>query len=188
MNSTVVEIYQPVTTVPQVFALVGEDVCLRWESLGQMDSKVHWAYGAEAEQLISENVPAGLVYKAIGIKAGKSSQTIRKAYYTFKAFTPEQRDQYALCPYSIFQHARTQKKPEKVLQHYINNRTSVDEIEALFPVIENEELEKEFSTRGYPRMFYGIYREAWGIDPFFKARIEEHLTEIKNIFEQVNNG
>jgi len=182
-----VEKYQClITTVPQVFQLVGEEVCARWERLGEIDSKTHWAYGMEAEALIAENVPAMIAYKAIAIKAGKRSQTIRKAYYTYKAFNDEQRKKYDLCPYSVFQIARSQDEPEKVLQEYIDKQASVDEIEISYPEITNRELENEFKARGYPRIFYGIYREIFGIDPFLKARVLEHLQDINEILEQVN--
>jgi len=186
-DTSVVEKYQSfITTVPQVFALVGDEVCARWERLGEIDSKTHWAYGLEAEALIAENVPAMLAYKAIAIKAGKRSQTIRKAYYTFKSFTPEQRQKYELCPYSVFQIARTQNKPEEVLQEYIDKRASVDEMEISYPEVVNDDLENEFKSRGYPRIFYGIYREIFGIEPFLKARVLEHLQGINEILEQVN--
>ena len=186
MSVEVVDLYQ-LTTVPQVFQLVGEDVCARWENLGNMDSKVHWAYGKEADDLISEGVPNMLVYKAIAIKAGKRSQTIRKAWYTWKQFTPEQREKYNLAPYSVFQHAATCKNPEKVLQHYIDNRASVDEVELVFPSAhENEALEKEFDELGFGRMFYGIYREVWGIDPKIKKKIISYLTVIQRLINEAN--
>ena len=175
-----------VTTVPEVFALVGETVCARWEAIGQMDSKVHWAYGMEAESLITEGVPSMLAYKAIAIKAGKNSQTIRKAYYTYTAFTKEQRAKYDACPYSVFAIARNQPDPEKVLQEYVNNRCSLDELEVIYPERGDETLEREFIERGYPRMFYGIYREIFGIDPFLKARCEEAMREILDIIKQAN--
>ena len=183
----VVENYHNVKTVPQVFELVGEDICARWEKLGTMDSKVHWAYGGEADQLIAEGIPSMLVYKAIAIKAGKSSQTIRKAYYTFKAFTVEQRAEFEIAPYSIFQHARTCADPIEVLQYYKDNRTSLDEIEIVYPPApENVELDKEFKAKGYPRMFYGVYRELWGCDPFLRARADELIKELDEIIKQVN--
>jgi hypothetical protein len=187
VSPVVVEKYHSeITTVPQVFALVGDDVCARWEKLGDLDSKIHWQYGQEAEALIAEGVPAMLVYKAIAIKSVKKSQTIRKSYYTFKAFTPEQRAKYELCPYSIFQIARTQEEPEKVLQEYINNRASVDEMEIVYPEIADKMFEAEFESRGYPRMFYSIYREIYLIDPFLKQRVIENLNEIEEIIKQVN--
>lgn len=183
----VVSLYHTITTVPQVFDLVGDEVCARWETLGTMDSKVHWQYGAEAESLIAENVPALLVYKAIAIKAGKNSQTIRKAYYTYKAFTAEQRNKYNLAPYSVFKHAATCKDKEKVLQHYIDNRSSVDEIETVFPATpENEAMDTEFRKLDLPRMFYGIYREIWGIDPAKKKKVITYLAVIKRIIDEVN--
>lgn len=173
-------------TVPQLFDMVGDDTTRRWEVLGQTDSKVHWAYGAEADALIAEGFAAMTVYKAIAIKAGKGSQTIRKAYYTYKAFDAQTREKYDLAPYSVFQHARTQKEPIKVLEHYIQNRASLDEIEKLYPIIEDEEFEKYFNGQGYPRIFYGIAREIYGIDPFMKARVEEHLHDIRIILDEVN--
>jgi len=75
-------------TVPALLELVGETTRAKWRAIGDMDSKIHWQYGAEADALISEGYPAMVVYKAIAIEAGKSSQTIRKAYYTFTSFTP----------------------------------------------------------------------------------------------------
>jgi len=171
-------------TVPQIYQAVGEEITHRWEALGQMDSKVHWSYGAEADALIPE-FPAMLVYKAIALKAGRTSQTIRKAYYTFKRFDNAIREKYNLCPYTIFQHAATQKDPIKVLEHYVAHR-SVDEIETVFPLIENEELEKEFMSYNYPRIFYGIVRETYGLEPFLKARVNECLKEIQQIIEEAN--
>jgi hypothetical protein len=172
-------------TVADIWKAVGEEVTTRWETLGQMDSKVHWQYGAEAAELIDE-FPAMAVYKAIAIKAGKSSQTIRKAYYTFKAFDAETRVKYEACPYSIFQHARTQDNPIDILEYYINNRSSVDEVEAVYPEIENRDFENEFQAQGISRIFYGVYREVYGIEPFLKARVMEHIKEIEAIIKQVN--
>lgn len=175
-----------ITTVPQVFDLVGPDVTARWEKLGDMDSKIHWSYGREAEALIAERVPKMLAFKAIAIKAGKGSQTVRKAYYTFIAFTDEQRKDFDLCPYSIFLIARGQSNPEEVLQYYIDHRASVDEVEIEYPEVGDNEIEKEFIARGYPRYFYGIYREIYGISPFLKAIVQEHLDDIADIIKQVN--
>ncbi len=187
MDNQLVEIYQSITTVPQLFQLVGEKVCARWEEMGRLDSKIHWQYGYEAEQLIAEGVPAMLVYKAIAQKAGKNSQTVRKAYYTYKAFTKEQREQFNLAPYSVFQHAATCKDPIKVLKHYVDHMASVDEIEFNFPpAAENEALEKEFDETGYSRIFYGIYREIWGIAPAIKKKIISYLDVIRRLIDEAN--
>lgn len=172
-------------TIEDVYQAVGEKVTARWEALGQTDSKIHWQYGAEADALIPE-FPAGIVYKAIAKKAGKSSQTIRKAWYTFKAFDAATREKYDLCPYSIFQHARTQKDPIAVLQHYIDNRSSVDEVEAIYPTVEDEDFEKEFESKGFIRIFYGIWREVFGIAPELKREVDYHLKEIQKIIEKAN--
>lgn len=182
MNA-VVEIYP---TVSDIYQAVGEEVTARWEALGQTDSKIHWAYGAEADALIPE-FPAGVVYKAIAKKAGKSSQTIRKAYYTFLAFDAETRAKYDLCPYSIFQHARTQDKPIEVLDHYINNRSSVDEVETVYPEIEDKTLVDEIKKEGLDRgLFFGIFREIFGLDDFSRARVIEYLKEIQLIIKKAN--
>lgn len=175
-----------VTTVPQVFALVGDEVCARWEALGQADSKIHWQYGAEAEALIAESIPAMLAYKAIAIKAGKRAVTIRQAYYTYIAFTDEQRAKYELCPYSVFRIARSQDDPEAVLKHYIDTRASVDEMEITYPENADKDIENEFQRRGYPRIFYGIYREIWGVGDFLKARAIELMNELSEIIKEAN--
>lgn len=174
-------------TINEIYTLVGEDVTSRWEALGQTDSDVHWAYGMEAEALIPE-FPNGLVYKAIAKKAGKSSQTIRKSYYTYKAFDKDIREKYKLCPYSIFQHARTQDDPEEVLKYYLDNRASVDEVEIQFPEgMEGEPIEEEFKRQGLDRaLFFGIFREIFGIDAFSRARVIEYLREIQEVIKKAN--
>ncbi len=188
MNSQLVQNTTQVTTVPQVFALVGDDVVARWERLGEIDSRTHWAYGAEAEALIAEGIPAMLVYKAIAIKAGKKSETIRQAYYTFKAFTPAEREQYALAPYSVFRHAKDTDNKIAVLEHYINNRASVDEIETVYPARNEEDAEADREFRAYdlPRMFFGIYREIYGVKPAIKNKVISYLKVINRIIEAVN--
>ena len=179
-----------ITTVPQVFALVGDDVIAKWERLGEIDSKTHWAYGAEAEALIAEGVPAMLVYKAIAIKTGKRSETIRQAYYTFRAYTPAEREKYAAAPYSVFRHAKDTDDKISVLEHYINNRASVDEIETVFPAREAEDadIEREFRALDMPRMFYGIYREIYGASPAVVKKVISYLRVLKRIIDEVNRG
>jgi hypothetical protein len=179
-----------ITTVPQVFALVGDDVIAKWERLGEIDSKTHWAYGAEAEALIAEGVPAMLVYKAIAIKTGKRSETIRQAYYTFRAYTPAEREKYAAAPYSVFRHAKDTDDKISVLEHYINNRASVDEIETVYPARNEEDAEadREFRTYDLPRMFFGIYREIYGASPALVKKVVSYLRVLKRIIDEVNNG
>lgn len=187
---TMVQNNTQITTVPQVFALVGDDVIAKWERLGEIDSKTHWAYGAEAEALIAESVPAMLVYKAIAIKTGKRSETIRQAYYTFRAYTPAEREKYAAAPYSVFRHAKDTDDKIAVLEHYINNRASVDEVETVFPAREAEEadIEREFRALEMPRMFYGIYREIYGASPAVVKKVISYLRVLKRIIDEVNNG
>ena len=120
MNNQLVQNTTALQSVGDVYQMVGEDICAKWEALGQTDSHVHWAYGAEADAIISEGVPAMLAYKAIAKKAGKRSETIRQAYYTYRAFTATQREQYDLCPYSVFRAAKNATAPLEVLQHYID--------------------------------------------------------------------
>ena len=175
-----------IDTVPALLQAVGDDVQARWEALGQTDGKIHWSYGKEADALISEGARVGIVCKAIAIKAGKSFETIRKAYYTYKRFTDEQREQFHLCPYSVFQHASTTKRPVEVLQYYLDNRaTSIEEVEAVFPPL-MDDVQKEFETSGYPRIFYGVYREIYGLDPLTKRQAQEHIDALNKIIREAN--
>ncbi len=184
-----VEIYlkhlSEIDTVPALLQAVGDDVQTRWETLGQADGKIHWAYGREADALISEGAKVGIVCKAIAIKAGKSFETIRKAYYTYKRFTDTQRDQFHLCPYSIFQHAATTKRPVEVLQYYLDNRTSVEEIETVFPPM-MDDVQKAFVTSGYPRIFYGVYREIYGLDELKRREAQGHIDALNKIIQEAN--
>ncbi len=176
-----------IATVPALLDFVGETVQNRWVAIGQTDSKVHWQYGKEAEALISEGARVGVVCKAIAVKAGRSSETIRKAYYTYTAFTAEERKKYDLCPYSIFQHARTQEKPLEVLQYYIDHQSSVDEVETVYPAIgEDKEFDIYFASTKLPRIFYGIERELYGINPIWKQEADEHIRQIIEIIERAN--
>ncbi len=189
-NPAMVQSNSQITTVPQVFALVGDDVVSRWEKLGEIDSKTHWAYGAEAESLIAEGVPAMLVYKAIAIKAGKRSETIRQAYYTFRAYTQAEREKYAAAPYSVFRHAKDTDDKIAALEHYVSNRASVDEVETVYPARDEEDAEadREFRTYDLPRMFFGIYREIYGAAPGVVKKVVSYLRVLKRIIDEVNNG
>jgi len=171
-------------SVSDVYSLVGEDVCARWVALGQVDSAVHWKYGEEAEVLISEGVPNMLAYKAIAKKAGKKQETIRQAYYTYKAFTPDQRTQYDLCPYSVFRHAKSTAAPLEVLQYYIDHLATVDEVEEIYPVTGEDEFETDFIKTGFPRMFYLIYREIWGTPSAIRNKIISYLRVIQRVIEE----
>lgn len=176
-----------ITTVPALLAEVGDDVCNRWTAIGNTDSKVHWQYGKEAEALISEGARVGVVCKAIAVKSGRSSETIRKAYYTYTAFTDADRKEYDLCPYSIFQHARTQEKPLEVLKYYIDNQASVDEVEIVYPVIgADKEFDAYFVSTKLPRIFYGIERELYGTNPIWKQEADEHIKALNEIIRKVN--
>ena len=175
-----------IDTVPALLKAVGEETCNRWVALGQTDSKIHWAYGREVDALVSEGARVGIVCKAIAVKAGKDSQTIRKAWYTFKAYTDEERKEYDLAPYSVFQQARTQDDKIAVLKYYIENRASVDEIMTQYPEVEDKDFDKYFKTTGYPRIFYGIERELFGIDPVWKQEADQHLKALQEIIERFN--
>lgn len=173
-------ISQKIWTVNMVYGEFPEAVS-RWEALGQADTNIHWAYGQEADALITHGVPAMLVYAAIGRKAGVKSQTIRKAYYTWKTFTDAQREQYHLVPYSVFRHARTCDNPEAVLEYYVNEGgVSVDEIEIVFPA--NEEAE-EFEKADYPRYLVGAWRRLVGLPATIRTQAEFHLREFARLVE-----
>lgn len=174
MNGRVV-ISTKISTVSEVYARVGEETIHRWETLGKMDSDIHWAYGQEAKDLIERYcVPSMLAYTAIGRKAGKSSQTIRKSFYTYKTFTDAQREQYHTAPYSVFAHARTCDDPEAVLQYYADERCGVDEIEAVFRQGDDIEFMNEFRRSKFPQYLVGAYRRLMGL-PEQKRKEAERL-------------
>jgi hypothetical protein len=175
-----------INTVPALLTAVGEETCNRWVAIGQTDSKVHWAYGREVDALVSEGAQVGIVCKAIAVKAGKDSQTIRKSWYTWKAFTDDERTKYDLAPFSVFQQARTQENKIEVLEHYINNRASVDEVMVLYPEIEHKDFDVYFKSTKYPRWCYGIERELWGIDPIWKQEADGHIKALVEIAERFN--
>lgn len=183
MNNQLVQNTSPVTTT-EIYKLVGEKVTARWVALGQIDSDTHWAYGREAEALIPE-FPAMVVYAAIAKKAGKKSETIRRAYYTYKKFDEATREKYNLAPYSVFRHAATQPDPEAVLKHYIEKNCSVDEIEAVFQDENNGDLfEEYFRSSGYDRIFYGVFREVYGTGRV--SEVKQHVDAIVQIIKEVN--
>ncbi len=172
-------------TVPQLYQAVGEEVTARWEALGQTDDKIQWAYGKEADEIIPE-FPAMTVYKAIAVKTGKTSQTIRKAYYTYKAYTDEQRERFHLAPYSVFAHARLTDNKEEVLQYYVDHQSTPDEIEEKYPVVDNKEIEAEFKRYNIDRIFYSVFREVYGLDVISKAQVVEYIKKIQQIINEAN--
>ena len=184
-----VEIYlkhlSEIDTVPALLQIVGDDVQARWETLGQAAATPHRAYGREAAAPTGAGARVGILCHPTPIKAGKSFETIRKAYYTYKRFTDEQREQFHLCPYSIFQHASTTKRPVDVLQYYLDNRTSVEEIETVFPPM-MDDVQKAFVNSGYPRIFYGVYREIYGLDDVKKREAQEHIDALNKIIQEAN--
>lgn len=152
----------------------------RWEALGQADGNIQWQYGREASALIDNGVPAMLVYSAIGKKAGVTSQTVRKAYYTWRAFPDAVREQYHLVPYTVFRHARACDNPEEVLQYYVDEGgPSVDEIEQVFPLTE----EAQETVSEFPRYAVGIWRRMVGLPVDARERAEELLRELVTILE-----
>lgn len=172
-------------TIPQLYQAVGEKVIARWEALGQTDDKIQWQYGAEADALIPE-FPAMTVYAAIAKKAGKTSQTIRKAYYVFRAYSKEQKEKYNLVPYSVFAHARKMDNREDVLKYYVDHQSTPDEIEEKYPDIEDAEIEEEFNRFGLDRIFYSVFREIWGLAPAQKSRVMELVKEIQDIIRKAS--
>lgn len=180
MTKSLVDVY----TVTELFSAVGDDITNRWESIGQAYDVLHWRLAEEAFELIPE-FPAMLVYKAIGIKTGISEQVVRKAYKTYMKFDKVTRDAHPLCPYSVFQHARTQDDPISVLDYYEAHRPSVRELESVFPVIRDEETEQDLRTMEYPRYFYGILREMRGLLPEQQLQIKAYLSNIKKILDVV---
>ncbi len=181
---TVVTNTTPVT-VPQLFDAVGEEIVARWQTLGITDDKIQWQYGEECDALIPEFAPM-LVYKAIAIATGKTSQTIRKAYATYKCYTKEQREKYNLVPYSVFAHARMLDNKESILDYYMEHQSTPDEIEEKYPVVANPEIESEFNRYGIDRIFYSIFREVFGLDVISKSQVIEHIKGIQRIIREAN--
>lgn len=186
MRELVSTVLRPIT-VSEIWEIAGEAACNRWEALGQTASKVNWAYGAEAEALIVEGMPAMQVYKAIAIKAGVSSQTVRKSYNVYMAFGEAVRRKYELCPYSAFRIAHGQKDPEEVLKYYQDRRCSIDELKEVFPPMNdvNGGKHKRFVSSGYPRYFWGILREVYG-SPREREALE-HLDALARIIKELND-
>jgi len=172
-------------TIGKIYQFVGEDTLSRWEALGQTDSDIHWAYGMEANALVEQGIPSMLVYVAIGRKAGKSAETIRKSFYTWRAYTGAQREEYHLAPYSVFDHARMCEKPEEVLQYYIAEQCGFDEIKAAFRAGEEE---KEFPYSDFPRYLAGAYRQMLGWKTENRKRGEELLDEFEKLRKAENDN
>jgi len=171
-------------TVSEIWSTVGEEICAKWEALGQTESSINWGYGREAEVLIAEGYPAMQVYKAIAIKACVSSQTVRKSYNVYMAFDEATRRKYDLCPFGVFQIARGHDQPEKVLKYYLEKRCSIDELKEVFPNEKSEKREK-FETMGYPRYFWGILREIYGTPR--QAEAIEHLDWLNEYIKELED-
>ena len=171
-----------ITTVPQLYAAIGDDIVNRWQALGEASDKIHWKIGEEADALISEWFPPMLVYKAIALKVGKKAVTVRHIYYTYKAFDKQTREKYHLVPFTVFNHARMTDDKIEVLEHYLQSQ-SVDEVETVFPIAGDKSVETDFRKMEYPRCFYGIYRETYYLPDARRVRISELLNEIKKLME-----
>lgn len=173
-------------TVPQLLEAVGEKVVARWQTLGITDDKIQWQYGAECDALIPKYKPM-LVYKAIAISTGKTTQTIRKAYYTYKAFDAATRQKYNIVPYAVFAHARMADDKLAILDYYMEHQSTPDEIEEKYPVGGDPEIEKEFKEVGIDRTFYSVFREIFGLDTITKSLIIEHIRKIQDLIREANN-
>ena len=155
----------------------------RWEALGQTESNIHWQYGQECDALITKGIPAMIAYSAIAKKAGVKEQTIRKAYYTWRAFDEATREQYHLAPYSVFRHAARHENPEAVLEYYVTEAgASVDEVEAVYPI---EPEHEETVKADYPRYMVGAYRRMIGLPAETRQRAQVLMDELVQILEAV---
>ena len=186
MTQTVVVENTTPQTVPQLIDAVGERTVARWQTLGLTDDKIQWQYGAECAALIPKYSPM-LVYKAIAIHTGKTTQTIRKAYYTYKAFDEATREKYNLVPYAVFAHARLADDKEAILKYYMDHQSTPDEIAEKYPVTADPDIEKEFQEVGVDRTFYSIFREIFGLDTITKSLIIEHIKKIQELIREANN-
>ena len=64
----------------------------------------------------------------------------------------------------------------------------MDEIETVYPARNEEDAEADREFRAYdlPRMFFGIYREIYGVKPAIKNKVISYLKVINRIIKAVN--
>ena len=63
----------------------------------------------------------------------------------------------------------------------------MDEVETVYPAIgEDKEFDIYFASTKLPRIFYGIERELYGINPIWKQEADEHIRQIIEIIERAN--
>lgn len=158
------------------------DAVARWDALESVGSDFHWSLGREANYLVENGVPAMTAYAAIGRRTGVKSQTVRKAYYTWRAFPDSVREEYHTVPYSVFRHAARYENPEEVLEYYVaEGGVSVEEIEQVFRIGEQDD---EIEKPAFPRYVVGIVRRMLGLPPQKRQTAEALLRDLIALIEE----
>lgn len=171
----------PEWTIERVIASLPERDRQRLEASGQIADKANWAWGAYAEKLIEQNVPKMYVYLALGKIVGRSATTIRNCYYTHRAFSDGEREEYEALAWSIFNHARQCDDPDRVLTYAHDERAGYDEVKAQFPITDPDE--DEMPKPSIPTWTMPIYRRLLGLPEARAERAKELMNELIKILE-----
>lgn len=146
-------------SVDRIYQSVPESDLLELDASGTAADNIHWLWGRKAAEWIRRGLPSMYVYAAIAKKVGRSAVTIRQCYYTYKAFQDVEYDERV--PYSVYNHARQWNDPDAVINYYIENHCSVDEVEAVFRVSDSDD--EQFTNTNLPRFLVGAWREMRGL-------------------------
>ena len=168
-------------TVERVYQTMTEQELAELEASGQAVDNVHWYWGRVVAERISAGVPCMIAYAAIAKKVGRGKSTIAQCYYTWKTFRDVEHNE--LVPYSVYNHARQWTEPDEVLTYYMEQRCSVDEVEAVFRISEEPAERETFAKTELPRYFVGAWREMVGLP---KERYELALKKLHEFMEIVN--
>lgn len=151
----------PEWTIDRIYQSVPESDLQELEESGTAADNIHWLWGRKAAEWIRRGLPSMWVYAAVAKKVGRSSVTIRQCYYTFKAFQDIEFDERV--PYSVYNHARQWSDPDEVINYYMEQRCSVDEVETVFRISETEDEREQFAQTNLPRFLVGAWREMYGL-------------------------
>lgn len=168
-------------TIHRIYESVPAEELAKLDASGTAADNIHWYWGSVAADWISRGMPKMLVYAAIGKRVGRAASTIAQCYYTFISFGRDETDERV--PYSVYNHARQWHEPDEVIQYYLDNRCSVDEIETVFRISEPDEEREQFAKTGLPRMFVGVWRAMVGLPAEKRERAIALLREVLEVIE-----
>ena len=167
-------------TIERVYRGMTDAELNELEASGQAVDNVHLYWGRAVAERIAAGVPAMYAYAAIAKKVGRGKSTIAQCYYTWKTFRDVELDERV--PYSVLNHARQWEDPDEVIDYYLEQRCSVDEVEAVFRVREGEEERELFRQSNLPRFLVGAWREAWGLP---REQYEQAIGKLNEFLEIV---